>query len=93
MRLGKLLKDAKRIIPAKGSGSLRAGWTTLGSGEPNIKRSATAALTAVPRLWPVMTIREGGMLKGGEVRKLSNVMPSVISPSSVGVPVDMPNPR
>ena len=65
----------------------------VGSGDPNAKRSVTAALTAVPRLWPVMTIRDGGIFNGLEVRKLSRATPSVIRPSSVGDPVDMPKPR
>lgn len=93
IRLGRLLKDATRMMPAKGSGSLSAGWTVAVSGAPKAKRSVTADVTAVPRLSPVITMREGDMFSGSDVRKLSNVTLSVMTPSSVGVPVEMPYPR
>ena len=65
----------------------------FGFEEPNAKRSATAAVTAVPRLWPMITICDGEILSGPAVRKFIRETPSVITPSSVGVPVEIPKPR
>lgn len=61
-------------------------------GDRVTKCSATAVATAVPRLWPTRTICPGGIFAMVSAQS-SNVMPSVISPSSVGVPVEYPKPR
>ena len=89
----KLLNDASRMTPANGSAFLIVGWVACGFGEPNAKRSATAAVTAVPRLCPTMAICEVGTLSGPAVRKFRRETPSVTRPSSVGLPVERPKPR
>lgn len=54
--------------------------------------STTADVTAVPKEWPRMTIRLGGILATLSAQ-LTVAMPSTIRPSSVGKPVEYPKPR
>ena len=52
----------------------------------------TALAIAVPRLWPRITIFSGGIFATSTIQ-LRRATPSVISPCSVGEPVEWPKPR
>lgn len=54
--------------------------------------STTAVVTAVPSEWPTMAMRLGGILATFRAQ-LTVAIPSVISPSSVGKPLEYPKPR
>lgn len=58
----------------------------------SMKFSATALATAVPRLWPRMTMRSGGIWAVSKTQ-LARAVPSATRPSSVGEPVEWPKPR
>ena len=51
--------------------------------------SATPKATAVPSDWPTIAIRDGGTPRVW-MAQFIKVMPSVINPSSDGVPVERP---
>jgi hypothetical protein len=56
------------------------------------KCSTTAVETAVPKLCPCMTMLRVGTF-ATFVAHSTAAMPSLIKPSSVGVPVEWPKPR
>ena len=56
------------------------------------KLKPTALATAVPRLWPMITILSGGIFATSRIQ-LTRATPSVINPCSVGEPVECPKPR
>ena len=66
--------------------------TGIKSFNGSMKLNATALETAVPRLWPRMTIFSGGMPAVCRTQ-LTRAIPSAIRPASVGEPVECPKPR
>ena len=100
---GRELKGATNMTPANAVGLLICCWL-LRSGEDSswlfgiksfdglINFSATALETAVPRLWPRMTMFSGGILAVCRTQ-LTRAVPSAIRPASVGEPVECPKPR
>jgi hypothetical protein len=57
-----------------------------------MKFRATALETAVPRLWPKMTMRSGGIPAVCRTQ-FTRAVPSAMRPDSVGEPVEWPKPR
>ena len=97
------MKGATRTMPAKSMGedgrTLRSAGRDddenvllTGVSGPLAKCKATAVVTAVPRLWPRSTMRDGGIL-ATFMAQFTVAMPSAMRPASLGSPVEWPKPR
>ena len=101
------MKGATRTMPAKSVGAsgreivmalslllsfLFGGSRLSGVDGPLAKCNATAEVTAVPRLWPSKTIRDGGIL-ATSMAQFTAATPSAMRPASLGSPVELPKPR